>query len=397
MTDILKLFRGVGVIIDDDLGPNGKSENPIWGIKESFEEKNIPILPYYELPTAEEVNNFNSVSFLLLDWKLVDSPNGEDDNIEFIKQFNEICFAPIFIFSNESPDSITRTLTDAGLYASEKKHNHILVKRKSELYGMGLFNEIEKWLRKTPSVYVLKEWDLSLQAAKNSLFWNFYKISPNWVKIFYETTQKDNTNFSYEMGELLFENLRTRCFPIDFDKETVSSQSSTTTSPDEIRDEIRQVLEGQCFKKDDTSNDMIFTGDVFFVERAVEEIGIAEGYYINVRPQCDCIPRENGQIIDDVKLYLIQGKQIDISKEKSKFNDTYGTFNDGDVKFTVFPIHDGKMVGFDLQELYIQKYGIIKVYRIGTLIPPFITKLVQKYAFCMERQGLPRIPSKAIK
>jgi len=44
-----------------------------------------------------------------------------------------------------------------------------------------------------------------------------------------------------------------------------------------------------------------------------------------------------------------------------------------------------------------EQYRNLKEYRIGTLLPPFITRLVQKYALYMQRQGLPRIPEEATK
>jgi hypothetical protein len=231
----------------------------------------------------------------------------------------------------------------------------------------------------------LKEWNLSLQQAKNGLFWDFYNISPNWVKIFHDTTTKDNSNLSYEMGELLFENLKTRCVPIDFDNEIVSTQTHNTTISS---DEIKQVIEGQRFrKKENTPDDMIFTGDIFYK---------GNKYYINVRPQCDCIPREENKTIDDVILYLIEGEEkTDLSK--LNFNKKAGAFNDTEVRFTIFPINQNKAIQFDLGKFMTDKYQNLKENRIGTLVPPFITKLIQKYALYMQRQGLPRIPEEATK
>jgi hypothetical protein len=398
MNDVFDLFKGVGVIIDDALANvNSKDKDIIWKIKESFDEKNIPILTCSELPSNEILANFNSVSFLLLDWDLygtqlelgVSKPQtATDDNIDFIKQFNSICFAPIFIFSNENIDDIKNKLAQENLY-DVAKSNHIFVESKSALHdACSLFSKIKTWIETTPSIYVMKEWEKSLNKAKRDLFWDFYTVSPNWVKIFYDTTVNDNTNLSYEMSELLFENLKTRCIPIVFDNNIISSQNlDTTTIPsEELNQEMKQVLEGQRFiKKEHTIDNMIFTGDIFFIK---------DKYYINVRPQCDCIPREQNQTIDDVNIYLIEGEEKDLSK--LNFSKKFGIFSDTETRFTIFPVCGSIAIQFDLGEFSIEKYSCIKEYRIGTLLSPFITRLIQKYAFYMQRQGLPRIPNEAV-
>jgi hypothetical protein len=277
-------------------------------------------------------------------------------------------------------------LVQENLYNASKS-NHIFIASKSELKDAdSLFSELQSWIESTSSIYVLKEWEKSLSIAKHNLFWDFYKISPNWVKIFHDTTTKDSTSLSYEMGELLFENIKTRCIPVEFDNDIISNQNPDTTISS---DEIKQVLEGQRFrKKENTPDNMIFTGGIFFKNNK---------YYINVRPQCDCIPREEIQTNDDVKLYLIEGYEVELSnKNDLKFSKKTGTFNDTDLEFTVFPIYDKKAIRFRLGKFSVKKYNELKENRIGTLLPPFITKLVQKYALYMKRQGLPRIPKEAI-
>ena len=43
------------------------------------------------------------------------------------------------------------------------------------------------------------------------------------------------------------------------------------------------------------------------------------------------------------------------------------------------------------------QWNNIKDNRIGRLLPPYITRVQQKYAHYLQRQGLPRIPKQAIK
>jgi hypothetical protein len=388
MTNVLDLFKGVGIIIDDSFNPQNYETNKsdiIRRIKSSFRKRNIPLLTYWELPN-KEVCHFHSISFILLDWDLhglgSDLPQSLiDDNIEFIKQINDTCFAPIFIFSNENKQDIECKLEEADLY-DKLKSNHIFVESKSLLKKpKDLFEKIEEWLKQTPSVYVLKEWNLSLQQAKNSLFWDFYNINPDWSKILYETINKDSGDFSYEMNEILFENLKTRTIPNISDADILSS---TNNQSQISSDEIKKVLEGQRFRKH--NEDMIFTGDIFHKDNK---------YYINVRPQCDCIPRKKGQTVNDLSIYLIEATTL--KHLEKHYDNNYGLFIDKDSQFTIFPINNGNALRFEFKLFTTEKFQEWKQYRIGTLLPPFITRLVQKFVSYMQRQGLPRIPEEAIK
>jgi len=87
----------------------------------------------------------------------------------------------------------------------------------------------------------------------------------------------------------------------------------------------------------------------------------------------------------------INSKKDDrISFEKGGFiektNNTYIPF-----------IVDGKIIEFFFKEIKIKKWNSIKSTRIGRLLPPYITKVQQRYSSYLQRQGLPAIPEKAIK
>ena len=116
-------------------------------------------------------------------------------------------------------------------------------------------------------------------------------------------------------------------------------------------------------------------------------------YFINVRPQCDCIPRD-GIVLGDVDLYLIKGTEKAINK--CNFIPKYGNFSDTETKVTIFPIFH-KAIQFKLGDFSVKKFSEMREKRIGRLLPPFITKLVQKYALYIQRQALPRIPEEATK
>ena len=385
MTDIVQLFSGIGIIIDDEIT---NANSSIGKIAISFKEKHIPYLPYEVLPTDEEIPSFHSASFVLLDWKWNTDASDEfllNNNIYFIKKFHDVCFAPIFIFTNESSDAIINSLKSQGAY-SDTKNNLIFVKHKSEINDSSkLFSAIEEWTRSTLPVYILKEWESKKRIATNNLFKGLYETNPNWVRIFLQTAEKDSVDAAFELDELLFENLHSQMQLMDIadlpKQENVGSVNAT---------EIRSIMQGQRFLPNDRLlSEMIFTGDIYLSEN---ENGVKE-YYINVRPQCDCIPRE-GTKLDEIDLYLLKGTEKSI--DKCNFSKKDGVFADIETRVTIFPIYE-KAIQIELGDFSVKKFSEMKAKRIGRLLPPFITKLVQKYALYMQRQALPRIPEEATK
>ena len=162
MTNIIELFSGIGVIIDEAIFEEGSTLNGIQKIAQSLRDNHIPLLEYDELPD-ESINQFHGVSFVILDWNLSgEHPIPEatiNDNIVFIRNLKDVCFAPLFIFSDEEPHDIQVSLEENGLYVNNCP---IFIKKKDELdTAEKFFSEIEAWIRQTPSMYVLKEWEKS--------------------------------------------------------------------------------------------------------------------------------------------------------------------------------------------------------------------------------------------
>jgi hypothetical protein len=390
MNDVLELFRGVGVIVDDALNPLKQNNTDIiWRIKKSFENKNIPILPYSELPTNEDVANFHSISFLLLDWDLAGLVVGisrpqvlADDNIEFIKEFNKKCFAPIFIFSNENTDNIKQKLSDANLY-DDTKSNHIFVESKSNLkQARTLFTRIKAWIRKTPSMYVLKEWENSMYQAKHDLFWDFYNTNPMWPNILKQTFQIDGADENHELGSLIHKNLIARTTPPVFDEKILNKNVRSIP-----KDDLIKVLECERFlKQEKLPADIPTTGDIF---KTLNEQNREYQYFINIRPDCDIVHNNNPE------LYCLRGRIVDDEKIKNlSFNK--GSFDEKINHIYIPFIDDGKIIEFLFRDIKIKKWNEIRANRIGRLLPPYITRLQQKYSFYLQRQGLPAIPEKAI-
>ena len=149
------------------------------------------------MPSDDEILNFHSISFIVLDWNLVGNEIGVEipqaavnDNIHFIKELKKVCFAPIFIFTNESTDEIINILRNKDLYSDNA--NYIFVENKANIKsGKILFSLISKWLSTTPSIYVLKEWEALINSAKREVFHELHEITPDWPIIMNKTYKKD--------------------------------------------------------------------------------------------------------------------------------------------------------------------------------------------------------------
>ena len=143
------LFKGVAIVIDDEVHePTANIAN----IVEQISSANIPVLKYESIPPESEVQHFQNLSFVMLDWRLVqvdlsDARGGAgvhipdtllqhniDENISFIKKMNELCFCPIFIFTNEADvDAISDKLVSENVILQNRPSN-IFIKRKNEIH-----------------------------------------------------------------------------------------------------------------------------------------------------------------------------------------------------------------------------------------------------------------------
>lgn len=387
--NIQELFSGIAVIIDDEVHTGGNVQSLV----EQLEEKNIPLLKYNEIPEENLINHLRNVSFIVLDWefkKTIEIESAEpgespqiisttDYPIDFLKQINANIFAPVFIFSNHTKDDIIDKLCELEIYNREK-HNYIFVEDKNALQD-SIFEKIETWLKATPSVYALKEWDRAFFKARNGLFWSLYQKSPDWPKVLWKTYESDSIDMSSELGEIITKNLHSRIEPFAFEQDILDGEAS-----DYNHTEVRDVLEGERFVSNGLlPRSTIHVGDVF---------KMGGKYYINIRPQCDCVAR--GACINDLELYLLKGSAISEPREACKLEDIYleeyGTFVENDTYIIVYPIDQGKIVRFNFKDLYPMKWSQLHDKRKGRLLPPYITKVQQKYSAYLQRAGLTRTP-----
>ncbi len=402
--NIEELFSGVAVVIDDEVNDSSANINKIIA---QIEEAKIPVLKYTSLPEGDIVSHFQNLSFLLLDWRLIKNnvsdeeleegvtiPDGlqeydATENLAFIESLNQNCFCPVFLFTNEDTSSINTKLKQKGLVVDDRP-SILFVQSKSDLQDEGaLFNKVSEWIKATPSIYVLKEWEKEYQSCKTKLFAELHSINPSWPTIMWKNFEADGANKSIEMGELISRNLHSRMTPFEFNNDILDKESNVP------RDELRKVLEGERFLKAmSLHNEDIGTGDLF--KNEYQDNGETKVcYYLNIRAQCDLLRSSNS---NQVELYCLKGRIIDETTINGEggLSIVEGQFVEK-INNSVVPFLDGgQIIEFLFYDIKPQKWKDLKDKRVGRLLPPYINRIQQRYSLYMQRQGLPRIPDAAL-
>lgn len=391
------LYDGVGIIYDDEL--NGEEPGAdVFGIVEQIESRGIPLVKRVDIPEHPEevVRHLREVSFVILDWDFCpanpDMVNGvhlgdflkernQEMLLDFLESLVKGTYCPIFIFSKESPDGIEAILKTKFSQA-RLSLKRVFVCHKKDLVDGNLFSEIEAWLRENLAVYVMKKWERDHSVARTALFNDFETISPVWPKILWDCFSEDGVSPSDGISKVILNNLHAFLPPIEFSREIFENTKGTESDPKEIRN----VLSRERFlAKDFLSEQNVSPGDLFSDGKRI---------WVNIRPACDCIPRGGGS--GEIDLYLLPGSRLSRNKEKQLFDRQYGHFSELECQAIVFSLHEGRSYDFRFKDLMVVPWSEFKDQRIGRLLPPFITRIQQRYAAYLQREGLPRIPQNAI-
>lgn len=396
--NLKSLMSGIAVVIDDALGIGAdERENPdekddrIFKIVDLI--KRQWDLPFYESPRIppKDVwpNLLQAASFILLDWKLWTSGSamleneGVKNNIEFLERARDYV-VPVLIFTNENTDDVESKLPQS-IYSPDAHHrNHIFIRTKSNvIVGESLdFGAIENWFRTNASVYALKTWEKAFNEAKKELFSSMYARSPEWPRVFWKAYDDDGVDPSSSLTHLINDSLSGRMRADGFDPAILAC--SYTDVP---ADDIAGLIGETSFRpKESLPIDGVGCGDLFQLPK--------RKFLLNLRPDCDCIPR-NGEA-DCVELYCIEGKRISRSELSEKYEPNLGQFPEKDWECIAFSIYDNKSVRFNFKNLRVRKFSELKAQRVGRMIHPYLTRIQQRFALYLQRQGLPRIPEAAI-
>lgn len=439
--DVKKLFSGIAVIIDNEVD---EKDAPIYKIRSTISNSNIPIVAYKNIPPYKTVEALKNASFIILDWNFLDEPiSGIDEGliglvgaselknqkqeelIGFIKLLLDELFVPIFIFSGVDIGEVEDVLCEKGIY-DKGKANRIFVKSKVDVESEEqLFQCIDEWLKKMPSIYAMKEWDNVFQTTKNSMFREWYQYAPQWVNVIWNMLKADSCEVQDEFGEFLTRNIVNRIPGFHFEEDLFTLEGTSSV------EELRKVIERERYiEYSENMPEQAYTGDLYKDSKY---------YYLNIRAQCDLSRKD-----DTVNLYLIKGKALkdrDIVTEDIRFvsegrlmfpNKTYtleeiqemcksaadqenGTtdelqqlnrqfrkyrnlvfFNQGELlekkpEIVLACVAGGKIIKFEI-ELIIKPFAELKDKRIGRVLPPYITRIQQKCSQHIVREGTMPIP-----
>lgn len=378
------------MVVDDHVNSGNDAINGI--VKYLENDNHLPLVKYENLPDDIESICFSGLSFLLLDWELntldVDGfpipdatlkAQNARDNVDFIKHVVNKVVIPIFIFSNEDVNSIKNTLSQNHIIDDDEK-SPIFILSKSELFDNEkkciMFDKVNEWLKKTPSIYVTQKWKTAYLEAINGMALDMREASPFWPNLLWSCYTSDGVNPSEEISSLINQNALSRILPIEFDQNILSGRKACDENI------LKSLLERQCFMRNEYLGGLSSTGDIYKWQQK---------YFLNIRPSCDCVGRDGNN-----KIYLIKGDKVkDKEIQNGLFNDKYGNFNEQSNFVIVGPI-DGFFFRFKFKDIVIKDFEKKKDKRIGRLLPPFITRVTQKYGLYIHRQGLPRLPKEVI-
>ena len=394
--DIKGLLSGIAVVIDDQLdagagGGHGDGDTDrIVEIVERLErELDLPCYTTSMMPPERTWPGLlQAASFVLLDWKLwpTGAPALEDEGIEKNVRFLERAkdyFVPVFIFSNESPEDIESRLPKAIYRRESSGGNFVFIERKASLLsGNSLdFRAVKRWIGENASVYALKTWEQAFHAARKELFSSMYARSPDWPKVFWKAYKDDGVDPSSSLMHLINDSLRGRVVGTGaFEAEILSSSAADVPKGD-----LRALIGETSFRPQKALlEDEVRCGDLFRLPKGK--------FLLNLRPDCDCVPRDG--TVDEVDLYCVEGKAMRDSELRKKYRG--GHFDERVWESIAFSIHEEKSIRFDFRKFRVERFAAIKNQRIGRLLHPYTTRIQQRYALYLQRQGLPRIPEAAV-
>lgn len=388
-------FKGIAVVIDDQV----HSEPAIQDIVAAIKSGGGHVIPLTDLPNDNaDLENLAGAAFFILDWNLVQVEPGVPipemlaadqlkRKVEFLKKLRDHRHAPVFIFTNDDPAHVTNALSEyPEIYQGDP--SHILVRQKASV-GAQVYRILNEWAEDKPSVQALKSWERANDRAANSVFKDLHDRDPFWPVFMWKMFEDDALAPPDELGRLITRLVASRMLAPTIDLSPFLNQldDQLNRNPERYRTALMSVLEGERFLRQDRLDpDNFWTGDVFTDEDPVSK---KVSYYINLLPECDCIDRP-GRTLG--KMHLLKGREEpDVLKN---VDPKFGRVNERDNEEIVIAMIDGKHIRFAFNSnLKVQSWDAWKKKRIGRLLPPFLTRLLERYAAYSHRPGLPRIPS----
>jgi len=385
------LCEGVAVIIDDGIGGGDEIDDII----NKIHEMGIPTCEIRDITEAKKfVEHFKSINFIIVDWNMCEThefvaPPEElkksmhKQVIDIIKRIREICFAPIFLYTQDSEDDIQdqiiKSLVEADLYWEDQpERNFIHVKNKYELLQEDkLFEDIANWVEANPSLYLLKSWQKEFLDSQNKIFWDLFEKSPSWPKILWESFEREEEFPNYYLSEVIFRLIMADFTLLDLDKDIICKVQKKPNI-----DELRDVIKKTMYDEGGGQLSGVKPGDIFKYKGK---------YYMNIRPECDTIKGRD----DENNIYLITGEKLSRSAIKGLIGESYteekGFFPAVGEAYLCL-LDNKEIVKFNFKRLKIVDFEDWEERRKCRLLPPFITRIQQRYTAYLGRFGVPKLP-----
>lgn len=405
------MFKGEILIIDDEVND---SETDIYKIKSYLESNRFPVKTYESIPVMNEIVDLN-IAFVICDWKFNDAD--EDENaknvIGFLNDTTKDKLIPIFICTTIDKTAIKSYLsaTNGCKKYKDNEASCIFVVDKSEIKDDKIFEVINNWLNKNPSIKTMKAWEKSIDIAKEKLFSDLYNETEYWPTVLYKSFQEDGDDPNEEMGQFLSRNLFSRA------SATYSFEKFTHTPTTDIN--LIKILDGErtFYYQDETINNetLLHTGDIF------ESAG---KIFINIKRQCDLMHMndnvyllnlESAGKMSDIPIRLsdnkdclyILGKEYCIANKPlkkinealsnafGKTNSLYqGKFLEKNHEVIIPCVYHLEVCRIKLRSLNVVSLDILKsnYKRKARLLEPYINIVTEKFATYVSSKGTMRTP-----
>ena len=405
MVAIEELLVGPAVVVDDKFG--NQEDASLEQIVGQLRDASIPIVGRTSLPDREELRHWRGYSLVILDWELISPPDGGEvlgpgisipeglsksnatQVVEFIDQLVGAVYCPIFLFSNQSPEAISREIYASTSLPESVLRARLLVMPKSQV-AEGLFDELSKWFALHPAVYALKVWQAGHAEAVHDFFSELEASSSSWPCVLWETSLKDGTDPASELSESIGRNMQHRMRPLAFDDKVMApSAGYSKPLPGSLR---RVVHRSAVIGGAHLSPLEIMPGDLFYSEALVE--GLPEKILINITPACDLVPRK-GTKLADVRLTLLHANLVpkDQLGSNKKYDDLEKRSGSPSAEVMYVLLDSIRPYVVSFRDWSHSSWAEVGEMRSGRLIEPYITQLQQKFAFYFHRQGIPRLPA----
>ena len=389
--NIEELFAGIGVVIDDKVFAKAEqSPDHIITIVNQLENMyHFPLVKYADLPSNENLFMMGNISFLLLDWEFdsrekilgesalnvsVGSSFKNDNEkrvIEIVQEVSKKSLVPIFIFSNQNPNTIKAALKRAKIDTTKSQ---IYIESKGVLVGEGQFlSKIGKWVDDHSGIYVAKAWDNAFMKARNEFFTEMCNNTSHWPKAIYHSAVDDNVDPGEEITQSISQNIMSRMLPIGISQEQIDKDTETPN-----KEEVLGIMKGQFFVEKKCATSIV--GD-FYKNKDKK-------YYINIRPTCDCVGRDSNSDY----VYLLKCSELSTGQIQ-----TYqGHLIESPDCAIVGPLYKGKFYRISFTELYMFQKSKCMDMKVGRVLPPVITHITERYGLYVQRQALPRLPKEIL-